>query len=151
MIFFGSTYFMRLGQKSFYFVVFLVEKMTTKENFQINRSKELHISTIWFLVFYFNVCRTCKRHRISNFVCKLCVAWSTRIFQSLSFLQNTSVDSICLQFSNKFVNPPCAIIPVIKALKWEVGSNGWCYRVSHDFLNWLWGIEGPIFFLIYGA
>ena len=28
------------------------------------------------------------------------------------------------------------------------------YRVSHfetDFLKWLWGIEGPIFFLIYGA
>ena len=28
------------------------------------------------------------------------------------------------------------------------------YRVSHietEFLNWLWGIEGPIFFFIYGA
>ena len=81
-----------------------ISKLTDLKNY-------IWAPSISFEIMY--VCRTCKWHRICNFVCKLCIAWSTRIFQSLSFLQNTSVDSICLQLSNKFVNPPCAVISVI--------------------------------------
>ena len=84
------------------------------------------------------VCRTCKWHRIYIFVCKLCVAWSTRIFQSLSFLQNTSVDSICLQLSNKFVNPPCAVISIIIVTNkiWTMFAFGVPIYKTQSVTNW---------------
>ena len=48
------------------------------------------------------------------------------------------------------VSEPKFFFPKPKLLKnFSFFPTSWTYRVSHfetDFLNWLWGIEGPIFF-----